>query len=43
VSAIVPTRAEDVGALRSMDDVKHLDVRLDRLRHWCAVGDPPET
>src|SRR3712207_9014710 len=27
-----------VGALRSMDDVKHLDVRVDRLERWHVDG-----
>jgi 2-polyprenyl-6-methoxyphenol hydroxylase-like FAD-dependent oxidoreductase len=27
-----------VGALASMDDVKHLDVRVDRLRRWHTDG-----
>ncbi|MEB3022097.1 FAD-dependent oxidoreductase [[Mycobacterium] crassicus] len=28
----------DVSALRSLDDVKHLDVRVNRLRHWSVDG-----
>ena len=34
----VPELADRVDALRSMDDVKHLDVRLNRLRRWHADG-----
>ncbi|QCB94887.1 FAD-dependent oxidoreductase [Cellulomonas shaoxiangyii] len=38
VAALVPEVADDVAAIASMDDVKHLDVRLDRLRRWHAPG-----
>ncbi|GAA1115018.1 FAD-dependent oxidoreductase [Nocardiopsis composta] len=34
----LPQLADRVGELASMDDVKHLDVRLDRLRRWHAPG-----
>jgi 2-polyprenyl-6-methoxyphenol hydroxylase-like FAD-dependent oxidoreductase len=35
---LLPEVAGDVGGIASMDDVKHLDVRLDRLRRWHAPG-----
>jgi len=35
---LLPELAEDVGGIESMDDVKHLDVRMDRLRRWHAAG-----
>ncbi len=35
---IFPELAEDVVRLDSMDAVKHLDVRVDRLRTWHAPG-----
>lgn len=35
---LFPELAGDVGSVASMDDVKHLDVRLDRLRRWYANG-----
>lgn len=38
VAALVPEVADDVDAIASMDDVKHLDVRMDRLRRWHAPG-----
>ena len=38
VSALLPDSAEAVATLTSMDDVKHLDVRVDRLRRWHADG-----
>lgn len=38
VATIMPVIADDLGALASMDDVKHLDVRLERLRRWSAPG-----
>ncbi len=38
VAELLPDLADDVGALASMDDVKHLDVRLNRLRRWYATG-----
>ncbi|QZY51341.1 FAD-dependent oxidoreductase [Leucobacter tenebrionis] len=37
-AALLPDFAEDVSSIRSMDDVKHLDVRVDRLRRWHADG-----
>src|SRR5262249_38676280 len=38
VSALLPEASESVGTLTSMDDIKHLDVRVDRLRCWHADG-----
>jgi 2-polyprenyl-6-methoxyphenol hydroxylase-like FAD-dependent oxidoreductase len=38
VSALIPEAGESVAALTSMDDVKHLDVRVDRLRCWHTEG-----
>ncbi|QGQ20630.1 FAD-dependent oxidoreductase [Cellulomonas sp. JZ18] len=38
VAALVPEVTDDVGAIASMDDVKHLDVRMDVLRRWHAPG-----
>ncbi|WP_307484022.1 FAD-dependent oxidoreductase [Microbacterium trichothecenolyticum] len=38
VSELLPELAEDVHTIASMDDVKHLDVRVDRLRRWHANG-----
>jgi 2-polyprenyl-6-methoxyphenol hydroxylase-like FAD-dependent oxidoreductase len=38
VSALLPDSAEAVATLTSMDDIKHLDVRVDRLRRWHADG-----
>ncbi|MEV4510421.1 FAD-dependent oxidoreductase [Dactylosporangium sp. NPDC049525] len=38
VAAIMPELADRVDALASMDDVKHLDVRLNRLRRWHTDG-----
>lgn len=38
VANLLPAVAEDVSALASMDDVKHLTVRVDRLRRWHAPG-----
>lgn len=35
---LLPELAADVDGIASMDDVKHLDVRLDRLRRWHAPG-----
>jgi 2-polyprenyl-6-methoxyphenol hydroxylase-like FAD-dependent oxidoreductase len=35
---LLPDLAADVGTIASMDDVKHLDVRLNRLRRWHADG-----
>lgn len=38
VAELMPELGERVGALRSMDDVKHLDVRVNRLRRWHVDG-----
>ncbi len=38
LAELVPELADRVGALRSMDEVKHLDVRLNRLRRWHVEG-----
>ena len=38
VSTLLPDSAEAVATLTSMDDIKHLDVRVDRLRRWHADG-----
>lgn len=38
IAALLPEIADDVGGIASMDDVKHLDVRVDRLRRWYAPG-----
>ena len=38
IAELVPRVADRVGALESMDDVKHLDVRLNRLNRWHADG-----
>ncbi|MGO9252965.1 MAG: FAD-dependent oxidoreductase [Mycobacterium sp.] len=38
VGALLPDMTESVAALTSMEDVKHLDVRVDRLRRWHADG-----
>ena len=38
VAELMPDLAERVGALASMDDVRHLDVRLNRLRRWHRAG-----
>lgn len=35
---LLPEVAGDVDRIASMDDVKHLDVRLDRLRRWHRPG-----
>ncbi|GFG87003.1 oxidoreductase [Mycolicibacter algericus] len=35
---LIPEAADAVGALRSLDDVKHLDVRVNRLRRWSVDG-----
>jgi 2-polyprenyl-6-methoxyphenol hydroxylase-like FAD-dependent oxidoreductase len=35
---LLPELADDVDGIASMDDVKNLDVRLDRLRRWHAPG-----
>jgi len=38
IAELIPWAADRVDALESMDDVKHLDVRLNRLRRWHADG-----
>jgi 2-polyprenyl-6-methoxyphenol hydroxylase-like FAD-dependent oxidoreductase len=39
VRALIPEATEDaVATLKSMDDIKHLDVRVDRLRRWHTDG-----
>ncbi|WP_448417859.1 FAD-dependent oxidoreductase [Mycolicibacter minnesotensis] len=38
VVELIPEAADTVAALRNMDDVKHLDVRMNRLRHWSTEG-----
>jgi 2-polyprenyl-6-methoxyphenol hydroxylase-like FAD-dependent oxidoreductase len=38
VSALLPEAVESVETLTSMDDIKHLDVRVDRLRPWHTDG-----
>ncbi|WP_082952120.1 FAD-dependent oxidoreductase [Mycobacterium kubicae] len=38
VAALVPEAAGSIDALASMDDVKHLDVRVNRLRRWHTDG-----
>ena len=38
VSALLPDSAEAVATLTSMNDIKHLDVRVDRLLRWHADG-----
>lgn len=38
VGALLPGMTASVAALTSMDDVKHLDVRVDRLRRWHTAG-----
>ena len=38
IAGILPELAGDVDSIESMDDVKHLDVRVDRLRRWHAPG-----
>lgn len=38
VAEVVPELADEVEGIASMDDVKHLDVRLDRLQRWHAPG-----
>ncbi|WP_017569856.1 FAD-dependent oxidoreductase [Nocardiopsis halotolerans] len=35
---LMPEMADRVGSLRSMDEVKHLDVRINRLRRWHVEG-----
>ncbi|WP_284739897.1 FAD-dependent oxidoreductase [Amycolatopsis sp. RTGN1] len=38
VAELLPEYADRVGELTTMDDVKHLDVRLNRLRRWHVAG-----
>jgi 2-polyprenyl-6-methoxyphenol hydroxylase-like FAD-dependent oxidoreductase len=38
VADLAPDLADRLDALESMDDVRHLDVRLDRLRRWHVDG-----
>ncbi len=38
VAALLPDMPESVAALTSMDDVKHLDVHVNRLRRWHTDG-----
>ncbi|GAA4794773.1 FAD-dependent oxidoreductase [Actinomycetospora chlora] len=38
IAQVAPDLADRVDALESMDDVQHLDVRLDRLRRWHVDG-----
>ncbi|GMA41959.1 FAD-dependent oxidoreductase [Mobilicoccus caccae] len=38
IARALPQLADDVDGIASMDDVKHLDVRVDRLRRWHAQG-----
>src|SRR5262245_12434432 len=38
IAEIMPELKDRVDALGSMDDVKHLDVRLNRLNHWHVDG-----
>jgi 2-polyprenyl-6-methoxyphenol hydroxylase-like FAD-dependent oxidoreductase len=38
VSALIPESAESVATLTSMDDIKHLDVHVNRLRRWHVDG-----
>jgi 2-polyprenyl-6-methoxyphenol hydroxylase-like FAD-dependent oxidoreductase len=38
IAAAVPSLADRVDELASMDDVKHLDVRLNRLNRWHVDG-----
>ena len=38
IAELIPWLADRVGALESMDDVKHLDVRVNRLGRWHADG-----
>ncbi|WP_051427460.1 FAD-dependent oxidoreductase [Arthrobacter sp. H20] len=37
-ASLLPDLAEGISAIRSMDEVKHLSVRVDRLRRWHAQG-----
>jgi len=38
IAELIPSLADRVDALKSMDDVKHLDVRLNRLNRWHVDG-----
>lgn len=38
ISALLPESAAAVETLASMDEIKHLDVRVDRLRRWHTDG-----
>jgi 2-polyprenyl-6-methoxyphenol hydroxylase-like FAD-dependent oxidoreductase len=38
IAELAPDTADSVTALESMDDVKHLDVRVNRLRRWHVDG-----
>ena len=38
VNSLLPDATEAVATLTSMDDIKHLDVRVDRLRRWHTDG-----
>jgi 2-polyprenyl-6-methoxyphenol hydroxylase-like FAD-dependent oxidoreductase len=38
IAELIPGLQDRVGALKSMDDVKHLDVRLNRLNRWHVDG-----
>jgi 2-polyprenyl-6-methoxyphenol hydroxylase-like FAD-dependent oxidoreductase len=38
VAELLPEAADSVDALKSLDDVKHLDVRVNRLRRWHTDG-----
>ena len=38
VAELIPEAVESVEALHTMDDVKHLDVRVNRLRRWSIDG-----
>lgn len=38
MSAVLPDLAGRMDGIASMDDVKHLDVRLNRLRRWAVPG-----
>jgi 2-polyprenyl-6-methoxyphenol hydroxylase-like FAD-dependent oxidoreductase len=38
VGALLPEAGDAVATLTSMDDIKHLDVRVDRLRRWHTDG-----
>jgi 2-polyprenyl-6-methoxyphenol hydroxylase-like FAD-dependent oxidoreductase len=38
VNSLLPGATEAVATLTSMDDIKHLDVRVDRVRRWHTDG-----